>query len=110
MTAARGKAEIGTPMVGFGYIEVSVHHMDLRPGLSRIGAYRMDQGGPVFALRFAAHPGPFLEAKHVPRPSIVMRARLDWLSLLGQSGVMGVETWSLLSCTSGVDDDKMIHA
>jgi hypothetical protein len=80
---------IGTPMVGFGYIEVSVHHMDVRPGLSHWGFYRMDQGSCFSLLRFASLRiwDPLFEAS-MSRVLDVMRVRLDGYPL--QSGGHGV--------------------
>ena len=61
-----GKVEIGTPMVVFGYTEVSVYHMDALPSLSLLSlslgltVMDMDQKGPCFVLRcaFSKSSGP----------------------------------------------------
>ena len=85
-------------MVGFGYIEVSVHHMELRPGLL-LGAYRMGQGSPVFRASLRCAFGAISRSKACPAPLDLMRARLDWLSLLGQSGGHGGQKCGVSYCT-----------
>lgn len=77
--------EIGTPMAGFGYIEVSGHpsHGHAQPKrVLLIGAtvpYRMDRGS-CLVLRCA-----------IGRRLDVIRPRLDDYPL--GSGVMRIETW-----------------
>jgi len=75
-------------MVGFGYIEVSVHHMDVRPG-PPLG---LPYGIKGLVSCFAAHLGAFSK-QGVPRPRCDA-GQIRWLSL--QSGVMGIETWGFL--------------
>jgi hypothetical protein len=85
-------------MAGFGYIEVSVHHMDVRQGLS-LG---LPYGSRVLfraSLRIWEH-----FRSSMSRTLDVMRARLDGYP--SQSGVMGIGTWNsfFIVGTSGVDD------
>jgi hypothetical protein len=76
-------------MVGFGYIEVSVHHMDARPGFSLIGATVWIKG-PLSC--FAAHLGSIFSKQHAACPALdVMRVRLDD-GYPTRAGVMGIET------------------